>query len=217
MARTRPKEKLLPSLLDRLTDDDPVNRSIKDTEKTLLVTEQKLSDLKKRSGDMTLSEASTRKRELYGELEQLRHQYITLTGASSSLSEIRECVKRDLDWLLNSHHFKPQEGLEDFPEIQSSVLNYGLPDMTGITASSIDLREMEKLLKRCIIDYEPRIIKKTLSVRLMAEDSMTDHNSLTFEIQGELQADPFPIHLHLKTQLELENGDVRVYDFEGRN
>lgn len=217
MARTLPKEKLLPSLLDRLTDDDPVNRSMKEAEAKIISLENSLSTLKKNAANQSPVEVNRKRRALYDDLDKLRQQYVNLSGAASSLGEIRECVKRDLDWLLNSHNFKPQEDLDDFPEIKSSVLNYGLPDMTGITASSVDLREMEKLIKQALLDYEPRIIRRTLNVKLMAEESMIDHNALTFEIEGELMADPLPIHLHLKTQLELENGDMLIQEFEGRS
>ncbi len=214
MARTRPKEKLLPSLLDRLTDDDPANRSLNQTKDQIKQLEKQLILLKKNSN---LKEPDTFRKErdlLIRQLDVQRLEYARLLDSMSSLREIRQCVKRDLDWLLNSHNFKPQSDLDEYPEIRTSVLNFGLPDLAGITVSSIDRRGMEKLLKQVLLSFEPRIIRRSLRVRLLAEGSMMDHNTLRFEIVGDLVAEPSPIHLHLLTQLELENGDMIIQEFE---
>ena len=213
MARTLPRERLLPSLLDRLTDDDPVNRALKKHRGKIEALEKDLGTLKKSESLEHPVELRRQRENLLLELEQARAQYAILLGSISSLKEIRDCVKRDLDGLLNARNYSPQEELDDYPEIKTSVLNYGLPDFTGKTSSGIDIRKLENLLKQSILNFEPRIIRKTLRVRLLADKSTFDHNALSFEIEGELYAEPVPIHLHLRTQLELENGDMLVQEF----
>jgi type VI secretion system protein ImpF len=47
--------------------------------------------------------------------------------------ELRGCVRRDIEWLLNVVHFEAAVGLADFPEIGISVLNHGLPELIGRT------------------------------------------------------------------------------------
>lgn len=47
----------------------------------------------------------------------------------------------------------------------------------------------------------------------MADQSMFNHNAVTFEIEGQLWAEPEPLHLHLRTEFEMESGNVSVYDF----
>jgi type VI secretion system lysozyme-like protein len=213
MARTLPGERLLPSLLDRLTDDDPVNRALKTHGEKIGNLENELASLKHSSTHKKPEELQRQRDNLLLELEQARAQYAVSLGSISSLKEIRECVKRDLDGLLNARNYSPQEELDEYPEIKTSVLNYGLPDFTGKTSSGDDIREQENLLKQSILSFEPRIIRKTLRVRLLADKSTFDHNALSFEIEGELYAEPVPIHLHLRTQLELENGDMLVQEF----
>jgi type VI secretion system lysozyme-like protein len=214
MARTLPKEHLLPSLLDRLTDDDPVNHLLKVRKEKIEDLEKRLLALKK-SANLEEPRAFRHQRDkLRQALDQERALHAILLGSVSSLKEIRDCVKRDLDWLLNAHNYIPVEELGAYPEIQTSVVNYGLPDLAGRTASGVDIHALEKLLKQSIVDFEPRIIRTTLCVRLMADESMFDHNALTFEIKGELYAEPMPIHLHLRTQLELENGDMLIQEFQ---
>lgn len=50
----------------------------------------------------------------------------------------------------------------------------------------------------------------------MADQSMFNHNAVTFEIEGQLWAEPEPLHLHLRTEFEMESGNVSVYDFMKR-
>ena len=72
---------------------------------------------------------------------------------------------------------------------------------------------MERLLKQVIVNFEPRIIRHTLTVRVIADKTLFDHNALIFEIEGELWAEPQPLHLLLRTEFELEDGNVSVYDY----
>lgn len=215
MARTLPKNRFLPSLLDRLTDDDPINNSIRIQKEKIQGIEKSLAELLlKQSAPESESKENRRQRhQLQQQLDQVRAQFSALTMSVSSLKEIRACVKRDLDWLLNASQYSPQEDLDDYPEVAVSVLNYGMPDLTGKTVSGFDVRTMELLLKQVLINFEPRIIPRTLTVRVTADKGLFDHNALAFEIEGELWAEPQPLHLHLRTEFELENGNVSVSDY----
>ncbi len=213
MSRTLPKERLLPSLLDRLTDDDPINESIELQKKTIQKIEKSLAELVEKSQTIDAVQANNQRIKLQQQLDQARAKYNVLSASVSSLSKIDACVKRDLDWLLNARQYSPQEDLNDYPEIKQSVLNYGLPDLTGKTAAGLDVRNMERLLKKAILNFEPRIIRRTLNVRIMADETLFSHNAITYEIEGELWSEPVPLYMHLRTEFELENGSVSVVDF----
>lgn len=215
MARTLPKERLLPSLLDRLTDDGPINRSLHSRRATIRRIEQSLAELPDPPQENEPDSVKKQRSLLRAELDQARAQYSVLSASVSSLAELRDCVKRDLDWLLNARQYAPQEDLDAYPDVAHSVLNYGMPDLTGKTASGTDLRSLERMLKQVIANFEPRIIRRTLTVRLLADESLFNHNALTFDIEGDLWAEPLPLHLHLRTEIELENGAVTVADFHG--
>ncbi|MEO3433947.1 type VI secretion system baseplate subunit TssE [Inquilinus sp. CAU 1745] len=170
MADLTPQERLQPSLLDRLADDEP------------------------------------------GVTQESRDRRVL------SVQRLREVVLRDLTWLLNAVNLTAVNDLEDYPEVERSVLNYGLPDMAGHTVSGVDLIELEQLLRRAIIEFEPRILRDTLSVKLLFNESEMNHNAMTFEIQGDLWAQPVPLHMYLRTELDLEIGTVKVSEFAaGRN
>ena len=213
MARTLPKQRFLPSLLDRLTDDDPINHSMQLQKQKIKRIEKQLAELLVKSQITEVSEYKKKQHTLQQKLDQSRAQFNVFSASISSLTEIRACVKRDLNWLLNAHQYTPQSELQDYPEIECSVLNYGMPDLTGKTVSGVDLGTLERMLKQVIIHFEPRIIHHTLTIKVLVDKSMLDHNAVTFEIEGQLWAEPQPLHLHLRTEFELESGDVSVYDF----
>lgn len=214
MARSLPKERFLPSLLDRLTDDDPVNTLIRNYKEKISSVEKRLAEFSWGIGTVHgMDESQKRRLELQHQLDELRAQFSILTASVSSLQEVRACVKRDLNWLLNTSQFSPQEDLDSYPNVACSVLNYGMPDLTGKTISGFDTAYIERLLKQVIVNYEPRIIRRTLSVKVIADKTMYDHNALAFEIECELWAEPQPLHLHLRTEFELEDGNVSVYDY----
>ena len=156
------KEKLFPSLLDRLVDDSPMQQT------------------------------ESRDKRVF------------------SVEKLRKAVLRDLGWLLNTCHLQVVEDLSDFPFVQASVVNYGIPDLTGKTLSGLEVFDLEQALKRSIVQFEPRILPDTLVVRGLLDDDTSVHNCLAFEIEGELWARPIPERLFLRTELDLETGSVTM-------
>jgi type VI secretion system protein ImpF len=161
MAELTPTERLQPSLLDRLTDEEPAQ-----------------------------SQEGRNRRVL-------------------SIQRLRESVLRDVGWLLNTTNMAERDLEERYPHVAKSVVNFGLPDLAGLTASAIDTGELELLVRKAIMQFEPRILKDTLTVRAHGADEM-NHNALVFEIAGELWAQPVPLELFLKTEIDLETGDFKI-------
>jgi type VI secretion system protein ImpF len=166
MAELSQQERLQPSLLDRLRDDEP------------------------------------------GKQMESRDRRVI------SPRKLRECVKRDLTWLLNTGNLEEVEDLSEAPLVAKSVLNYGLPELTGITSSGADVTAIERQLRQAILDFEPRILRNTLRVSVIAAEEMS-HNALSFEIYCDVWADPVPERLYLKTEVDLESGDFSVTESVG--
>ena len=125
-------------------------------------------------------------------------------------ARMREAVLRDLSWLLNAVQPLGKQGAA-YPEAAASVLNYGLPPLSGQLASRIDIGTLERILKQAIVGFEPRIMADTLRVQAIETDSVLDtHNVIEFEISGFIWAQPVPLELLLRTQLDLEAGQVVV-------
>ena len=164
MADLTQKERLQPSLLDRLTDNDP--------------------DRKLESRDLRVL----------------------------SPSRLRDCVRRDLAWLLNTSNLGAVQDLDEYPQVARSVLNYGMPDLAGRTTSSVDTTTLEQAIRRVILDFEPRLVAKTLRVKLFVDEKQMNHNAMSFDIEAELWAQPLPLRLFLRTAVDLESGTIDVLD-----
>jgi type VI secretion system protein ImpF len=163
MAELLPHDRLQPSLLDRLTDDEPDKRT-----------------------------------------EPPERRVLTL-------SRLRECTLRDLNWLFNATQLATAQALEAYPHVAGSVVNYGLPAFSGTTASGIDIRAMETALRQAILDFEPRLLAHSVRVRArMIESEENTHNRLSFDIECQLWAQPAPIALLLHTDVDLESGQTTV-------
>lgn len=137
-----------------------------------------------------------------------------------SQAQFRRSVLRDLSWLFNTS--APLESLEqdrdeaaDFPMVYTSVVNFGLPDLCGYTASSLSVPQLERMLTEVIQRYEPRVLRRGLAVRALVDKSAYAHNALMFEIRGQVWSQPLPERLDLKTEVDLETGQVTLQERGG--
>jgi type VI secretion system protein ImpF len=164
VAELTPKERLQPSLLDRLTDDAP------DKE------------------------------------QESREQRVL------SINKLRVCVLRDLAWLLNTSTLDTIQSLDDYPLVSHSVVNYGIPDLVGTTLSNTNVSEIQLQIRQAIWDFEPRISRESVQVKVTVSENKMNLNAMTFDIEGDLWAQPLPLRLYLRTELDLETGNMQVID-----
>ena len=168
MADLAPRERLQPSLLDRLLDDEPANSS------------------------------ESRERRVL------------------SLRTLREGVLRDLGWLLNTTNLLSVTDAANLPHLANSVLNYGVPGLAGNAVANLNIAQLERGIRQAIWDFEPRLVRSTVSVKAVAGDKAVQ-NKLDFEIEADLWAQPYPERLYLRTELDLERGAVLVSEANGRS
>ena len=96
------------------------------------------------------------------------------------------------------------------------TINFGIAPLSGTLVSKLEMIDLEQMLRQAIIDFEPRILPDSLVVRGVAPvDPLGHHNSLSFEINARLWAQPYPLELLLKTDLDLETGLVELKDRSG--
>ncbi len=137
----------------------------------------------------------------------------TLEHSVVSKGRLKRTVLRDLVWLLNTTCHNTENQLEFYPEIRRSVINYGIPVLSGKNFSGVDWRELERSIHEAILVFEPRILPDTLKVKaLVPTDAMGHHNVLQFELRGELWSMPFPIELLIRSELDLETGQMTLND-----
>lgn len=130
-------------------------------------------------------------------------------------NRLRDMVLRDLAWLFNATSPGASVDFSNAPHARKSVLNYGLPALSGQTASTIDPLVLQARVRQAILDHEPRILPATLLVEVVINEAQLDHhNQIGFRITGQLWAQPVPLELMLHTDIDLETGRVAVRELE---
>ena len=165
MAELAPRERLQPSLLDRLTDHEP-ELNVEARERRVL-----------------------------------------------SVRTLREGVLRDLAWLLNTTNLLSVGDTVRLPHLANSVLNYGMPDMSGASLANMNAADLERAIRQAIWDFEPRLIRSSVSVKALPHQESI--SKIMFEIQADLWAQPYPERLFLKTELDLDLAQISLTEFSG--
>jgi type VI secretion system protein ImpF len=126
-----------------------------------------------------------------------------------SLQKYRRGVLRDLEWLFNTHVYLGVDtdtfDLKDYPEAWASVINFGTRQLCGLTAP--DMERLQEELGEVIQLFEPRITPRGLTIHADME-----RNLVMFEVEGDLWANQFPEHLHIKSTVDIETGQCLMGD-----
>ncbi len=166
-------------------------------------------DLRPRPGSPTLQElVELRSRQLLPNRDESREDRVI------SSRKLRQMVLRDLGWLLNTGCMSEIVPLDAYPHVERSVLNFGVPDMTGVSLSGADLPAFAERIRAAIEVYEPRI--RQVVVTPAERDESGHRNTISFLIEGELWGQPLPEQLYLHTELDLEDASVIVREADDR-
>jgi type VI secretion system protein ImpF len=126
-------------------------------------------------------------------------------------SQLRAAVLRDLASLMNAIRLGATQDLSAYPEVERSVLNYGMPSFAGEIASTLDVNDLESAIRLAILCFEPRILADSLQVEAIAtENGVGWHNVVSVRISARVWAQPVPLELLLRTEVDLETGQVAL-------
>lgn len=123
--------------------------------------------------------------------------------------ELRQVVIRDVAWIINDIAFGAAVALDDYPEIVTSVLNQGVPDMTAMRLARPSLQRRAADLALTLKAFEPRLLASSLSVTFDTDD-VQNENKVRFTIAAELKGAVDERYIELKTAVALDSGDVEV-------
>lgn len=128
-----------------------------------------------------------------------------------SRAQMREIIQRDLTYLLNTTNREDEIDRAQHPAAASSTINYGVPPVAGTYLSAHQWNDIVKIVRRAILDFEPRLIPGSLEVLpLSDEDAPTRYNMLVFEISGLIHMDPYPMAFTAQSSLDLESGRMNI-------
>jgi type VI secretion system protein ImpF len=129
---------------------------------------------------------------------------------SRSLRELKQAIRRDLEWLLNT-----RRGIFPLPphseQLENSIASYGLPDFSSASVKNpSDQSYILRTLETAIETFEPRL----QGVAITLDTGGETERALRFRIDAQLQLDPAPEPVRFDTMLQLFSGEYEVMEEE---
>jgi len=125
------------------------------------------------------------------------------------LRQLREILQRDLAWLLNTGNAGQVIDADRFPQAAASVLNYGISDVSGTYSTAQRAELIRRSIQNAVEAFEPRIHPGSLDVGLRVGGNIRA-SIIDFDIRADMWAQPMPIELYLRSQVDVTTGEVEL-------
>ncbi len=130
----------------------------------------------------------------------------TSAGEIENLPRIKDGLRRDLEWLLNT-----RKALVPLPTgatyLEGSVLTFGLPDFTNVSLDNgDDRRRLVRAVEEVVRRFEPRLNGVVVT---LLEGTGPDR-ALRFRIDGMLRVEPNPEPITFDSVLRLPTRDFVI-------
>jgi type VI secretion system protein ImpF len=126
---------------------------------------------------------------------------------AESIERLKESVRRDLEWLLNTRRIA-ETAPPSLEALQTSLYHYGLPDTSSMSRDSPEVRNrLARMVEQAITAHEPRLdgVRVTL-----AGGEKTAIGAVRFVVEALLRMDPSPERVSFDTVLATGSGSVVV-------
>jgi len=122
---------------------------------------------------------------------------------TSETERIKDSVRRDLEWLLNSRRC-PDDIPAGMTTLEQSLMSYGLPDITSLSiGDTLELERFQRTLESVIRNFEPRLSKVRVTFTPLEKDR--NKATLHYRIDALLRLDPASEPIVFDTVLNLGN------------
>jgi type VI secretion system lysozyme-like protein len=120
--------------------------------------------------------------------------------------QLKASVRRELERLLNTRCSLPLHG---FGEVERSVVNYGIPDFSSLSAQNADDHALiASIVGQTITAFEPRLRQ----VRVEVQPIEDEERSLWLTIDAVMEIDLFNEPVSFPVLLNSKSGDAEVHD-----
>ncbi|MBB5414520.1 type VI secretion system protein ImpF [Paraburkholderia atlantica] len=121
---------------------------------------------------------------------------------------MRRIIQRDLSLLLNTTNLDDELDIARYPLLAGSVVNYGIPALSGSYLASRNWETVEKMVRNAIVRFEPRLIPESLCIRPLDSKNPVRYNQLVFEIHGLMRWSPYPLEFRIQSAFDIEMNHV---------
>lgn len=126
---------------------------------------------------------------------------------TQQLRDLKLSVRRDIENLLNTR-WRCQSWPPDLDQLDQSLVNYGIPDFTGVVQNQGTFRqELRSIIESVLRKFEPRF--KSVRVELIQNPDESDR-VLRLRIDALLHVEPAPEPVVFESQLEPTRSEFHV-------
>jgi type VI secretion system protein ImpF len=123
-----------------------------------------------------------------------------------SLGQLKQSIRRDLEWLLNTRQEITYVSPE-MKELTNSVATYGLRDFsTANIKSPLDQNRLRQAIESAVKTFEPRLDHVAVQLEQMRDGERV----LRFRISARVRVEPQPEPVTFDTTLQLGTGEYLV-------
>ncbi|HLJ72831.1 MAG TPA: GPW/gp25 family protein, partial [Roseiarcus sp.] len=101
------------------------------------------------------------------------------------------------------------QDLSAAPDVRSSILNYGLPDLSWRTLDENGLSDVAREIQTALADFEPRLDRNSIRAR-RDEAAREEELKLRFLVKADLVARPVNVPLEFVAEIELDSGKIKI-------
>lgn len=123
---------------------------------------------------------------------------------------LRATIRRELAWLLNTTNLSATNDLADYPQVETSVLNYGVPDLAGKSLHRRTVQDRAREIRAAVRTFEPRIDSGSLKVEPVTTDDGL--NKINFIIHGDISSAVKVMPVKFRTSLEVDSAAVDIFE-----
>ena len=125
-----------------------------------------------------------------------------------SLRAFKAGVQRDLEWLLNTRRTSGVD-VEQLEEVRKSLYCFGMPDITSMSADSLDSRtQLLQQVEDALARFEPRLAH--VQIAMTEVEGEQRRRELRFIVEATLRLDPTPEQVMFDTVLHFASGQIDV-------
>jgi type VI secretion system protein ImpF len=125
------------------------------------------------------------------------------------VQELREAVMTDVASLLNTRR-PPLAGLDVLPEAEASLLNYGIPDLSGFAAADArDVKNLIELIASTLRVFETRFDPDSIRVAADTRDDAGEQR-MYLRIEAVIHVEPVREPVAFDTEVDMQSGKIAI-------
>lgn len=121
---------------------------------------------------------------------------------------MRDSVRRELTWLLNTVNLEATVDLARYPQVRTSVLNFGMPDLAGRVSTPAAIKARASEIAVVIGAFEPRLDREALQIEPRVD--IDADNSVNFLITGDITSALKVMPVRFFASVEMDTGETKL-------